>query len=300
LGVLIVGSIALDSVETPFGKVENALGGAATYASTAASLFTDVQLVGVVGEDFPQEHLDFLRGRGVDLKGVQVAEGKTFRWSGYYDFDLNTAHTRDTQLNVFERFDPQLPEECRDAEYVFLANINPELQLRVLDQVRQPKLVLCDTMNLWINLSKDKVLEVLSRVDVALMNDGEARQLFETPSLIRAGRRLLQAGPKVGIIKKGEHGALLFADGDFFSAPSYPLEEVLDPTGAGDSFAGGLIGFVAYTNDPSVDNLRKAIVYGSIVASFNVEDFSLNALRRITPEDIARRYEEFVEMTQFA
>lgn len=300
MGVLIVGSIALDSVETPFGKVEGALGGAATYAATAASLFTDVQLVGVVGEDFPREHLEFLRGRGIDLTGVQVAQGKTFRWSGYYDFDLNTAHTRDTQLNVFEHFDPQLPEEYREAEYVFLANINPELQLRVLDQVRQPKLVLCDTMNLWIQRSKEKVLEVLRRVDVALMNDSEARQLFETPSLIRAGRRLLQAGPKVGIIKKGEHGALLFADGDFFSAPSYPLEEVLDPTGAGDSFAGGLIGFVAYTNDPSIDNLRKAIVYGSIVASFNVEDFSLNALRRVTPEDIARRYGEFVEMTQFA
>ncbi|MDW8364432.1 MAG: PfkB family carbohydrate kinase, partial [Abditibacteriales bacterium] len=177
--------------------------------------------------------------------------------------------------------------------------INPELQLRVLEQVRQPKLVLCDTMNLWISQSRDKVLEVLSRVDVALMNDSEARQLFETPSLIRAGRRLLQAGPRVGIIKKGEHGALLFADNDFFAAPSYPLEDVLDPTGAGDSFAGGLIGFVAYTNDPSVDNLRKAVIYGSIVASFNVEDFSLNALRRVTPEDIARRYEEFVEMTQF-
>jgi ribokinase len=300
LGVLIVGSIAFDSIETPFGKVEDVLGGAATYAATAASLFTDVQLVGVVGQDFPQEHLDFLRGRGVDLKGVQVAEGKTFRWSGYYDFDLNTAHTRDTQLNVFEHFDPQIPEEYRDAEYVFLANINPELQLRVLDQVRKPKLVLCDTMNLWIHLSKDKVLEVLRRVDVALMNDGEARQLFETPSLVRAGRRLLEAGPKVGIIKKGEHGALLFSKNTFFAAPSYPLEEVLDPTGAGDSFAGGLAGFVAYTNDPSVENLRKGIVYGSIVASFNVEDFSLNALRRIVPEDVARRYEEFVEMTQFA
>ncbi len=298
--VLIVGSMALDSVRTPMGEVRDALGGAADYSSVAASFFAPVQLVGVVGDDFPREHLDFLASRDIDLAGVQtIAGGKTFRWAGYYDFDLNIAHTLDTQLNVFADFQPTLPEAYKQAKYVFLANIDPELQLQVLSQVSAPKFTVCDTMNFWIEGKREALLEVLKRVDLAFMNDAEARQLTGQLSVIKAAKALQQIGPKTVIIKKGEHGALLFSGNDHFAAPSYPLEDIADPTGAGDSFAGGFIGYVAAQDDISTATFRKAVVYGSVMASFNVEDFSLNRLRSLTQDDIAARYRAFKEIAYF-
>jgi sugar/nucleoside kinase (ribokinase family) len=297
--LLVVGSVALDSIETPAGQIDNALGGAATYGSVAASLFSPVNLVGVVGKDFPEEHIAFLRERGINLDGLQITEGDTFRWKGDYIHDLNAAVTHETHLGVFEHFNPQLPEHYRDADYVFLANINPELQLRVLEQVKSPKLVLCDTMNLWINIARDHVWEVLKRVDIAVLNDGEAKLLTECDNLIKAGRALLQAGPKHVIIKKGEHGALLFSGDTIFSSPSYPLDQVVDPTGAGDSFAGSLMGYLTQTGDLSLENLRRGIVYGSVVASTTVQDFSLRSLRELTKEEVQRRYDYVKQMSVF-
>jgi sugar/nucleoside kinase (ribokinase family) len=298
--VLIVGSMALDSVSTPAGQVKDALGGSATMASMAASFYAPVQLVGVVGDDFPLGHLDFLKSRGIDLGGVQtIAGGKTFRWSGFYDFDLNIAHTLETQLNVFADFAPTLPEKYRDAEYVFLANIDPKLQLDVLEQVRKPKLTVCDTMNFWIEGSREALIKVLERVDLAFMNDAEARQLTGKLSTIKAAKEIQAIGPKTVIVKKGEHGALLFAGNEHFSAPSYPLEDIADPTGAGDSFAGGFIGYVASMNDISPTTLRRGVIYGSVMASYNVEDFSLDRLRKLTDGDIADRYRRFKEIAYF-
>lgn len=297
--VLIVGSVALDDVKTPFGEVKNALGGAAVYSSIAASYFAPVRLVGVVGEDFPEKHVKFLSLRGIDLAGMQRVPGKTFRWSGLYDFDLNQARTLDTKLNVFQHFRPAIPEEYRDSKYVFLANIDPELQLQVLDQVRAPKLTICDTMNFWIENKRDRFLELLKKVNIAFMNDAEARQLCGAFSLTKAARQIIELGPSVVIIKKGEHGAIMVTDSAYFAAPSYPLEEVKDPTGAGDSFAGGFIGYIAYTDDISESNLRKATIYGSTLASFNVEDFSLRRLASLTPEEIMARYCEFKQIAYF-
>jgi sugar/nucleoside kinase (ribokinase family) len=298
--ILIVGSMALDSVRTPVGEVVDALGGAADYSSVAASFFAPVKLVGVVGGDFPPEHLDFLRSRSIDLEGVQtIPDGKTFRWAGYYDFDLNVAHTLDTQLNVFADFKPTLPESYRDAEYVFLANIDPVLQLEVLEQVRAPKLTVCDTMNFWIGSKRTELIKVLERVDIAFMNDAEARQLTGKLSTIKAARELQRMGPKRVMIKKGEHGALLFDGDDVFSAPSYPLEDIKDPTGAGDTFAGGFMGYVASQDDIYSSTLRRAVIAGSVLASFNVEDFSLNRMRTLTCEEIADRYREFQALATF-
>jgi sugar/nucleoside kinase (ribokinase family) len=258
-----------------------------------------VRLVGVVGRDFPEEHVEFLRSRGIDLAGLQIAEGQTFRWKGFYDFDVNQAHSLETHLNVFESFRPTLPDAYRDAEYVFLANIDPELQLEVLEQVRRPKLTLCDTMNFWIANKRDALREVLSRVDVAFMNDAEARELCGTFSLVKAANEIRSWGPRVVIIKKGEHGAVMFTEDAHFSAPSYPLEEVRDPTGAGDTFEGGFIGYVAATDDVSEPNLRRGVIHGSVLASFNVEDFSLERMRRLTADEIAERYREFQRIAFF-
>ncbi len=300
LPVLIVGSVALDSVETPSGRVDNALGGAATYAATATSLFAPVRLVGVVGDDFPAEHTQFLEARGVDLGGLQrIAGGHTFRWKGDYLRDLNEAQTHQTELGVFESFEPHLPEGWSGTPFVFLANINPGLQLKVLESVANPRLVVCDTMNLWINLAREAVLEVLSRADVAVMNDGEARLLLDEPNLIRAGRAMLRRGPRVVIIKKGEHGALMFSGDDIFSAPSFPIEEVVDPTGAGDSFAGAFTGYLAQTGDISIENMRRAVVVGSSVASATVSDFSLGALAKLTREEVDRRVDAVAKMAAF-
>jgi sugar/nucleoside kinase (ribokinase family) len=303
--VLVVGSVALDSVETPVGRKDNALGGAATYGSVAASLFAPVRLVGVVGADFPDEHLQFLKERNIDLAGLQIVEGgDTFRWKGDYNEDLNQAVTHETHLGVFEHFEPNLPAHYRDADYVFLANINPELQLKVLDQVRAPKLVLCDTMNLWINIAREQVLEVFGRVDIAVLNDGEAKMLTETENVIQAGRALKKLGPRHVIIKKGEHGAVMFSSDEngkeeLFAAPSFPLDEVVDPTGAGDSFAGSLIGYLAKSGDLSRENLRRAVVYGSVVASTTVQDFSLAALRELSPQAVEERYQTVRAMSAF-
>lgn len=298
--LVIVGSVALDTVKTPFGQVKDALGGAATYSSFAASFFAKPSIVGVVGSDFPKQHLQLLQQRGIDTSGVAVDKGgKTFRWEGYYEYDMNEAKTVKTELGVFARFKPQLPQSYRDAEYVFLANIDPELQLEVLNHVKKPKLVLLDTMNYWINNKKRELLEVARKADVLLLNDSEARQLFETPNLVKAAAAALKLGLKHIIIKKGEDGALLFGNGSHFSAPSYPLEAIKDPTGCGDSFAGALIGYLASKNRGSESDLRKAIIYGSVVASFNAEDFSLERMKRLTEADIEKRYKEFERIREF-
>jgi sugar/nucleoside kinase (ribokinase family) len=299
MNILVVGSVALDSIETPFGKVEGILGGSAVHFSCAASFFTQVALVGVVGEDFPREHLDFLREKGVDLRGLKVDAGETFRWKGYYEYDLNQAHTLDTKLNVFEDFRPHLPEEYRNINFVFLANIDPELQKTVLQQAVKPKLTCCDTMNFWIENKPQALMETLKLVDIALMNDSEAREFCKTYSLLDASRKILALGPQAVVFKKGEHGALMFTDSTHFSAPAFPLEEIKDPTGAGDSFAGGFLGHLAKTGELSESNIRKAVIYGSVMASFNVEGFGLDRLRSLTLDEIEERYELFRKITVF-
>ncbi|MFQ6097950.1 MAG: PfkB family carbohydrate kinase [Armatimonadota bacterium] len=300
LKTLIVGSIALDSVKTPFGEVRRALGGSGSYASCAASLLAPVRLVGVVGDDFPKEHLDTLAGRGVDLAGVQrIAGGKTFHWAGYYEYDMAQAHTTATELNVFAQFEPTIPLAHRSTEIVFLANIQPTLQLRVLEQMDKPVLSMCDTMNFWIENTPDDLRRVLSRVDVALMNDAEARELTNEPSIFVAGRKVLELGPRYAVIKKGAHGALLISRDTCFAIPSYPLWEVRDPTGAGDSFAGGIAGYLARTGDVSEPNLRRAIAVGTCLASFCCEAFSLERLKSVTKEELRRRYEELQRVAAF-
>lgn len=304
MSILVVGSVALDSIQTPFGKVKDALGGAATYFSAAARLYDEVNLVAVVGTDFPQEHIQFFKERNINLDGLQVAEGKTFRWSGRYSYDMNTAETLDTQLNVFATFHPKLPESYREAGYVFLANIDPVLQLEVLSQVRRPKLTVLDTMNYWINYRKEALSQVIASVDIVLMNEAEARQYANTFSLVRAARKILSLGPKALVVKKGEYGAVMFANGDdptcsYFFAPAYPLEKINDPTGAGDSFAGGFMGYLARQDSTARGDIKRAIVHGSVVASFTVEDFGVDRLRTLTTEDIRARYLEFKGFTNF-
>ncbi len=299
LNILVVGSVALDTIETPFGKTQDELGGSATHFSMAASFFADVGLVGVVGSDFPQEHLALLRKRNVDLSGLEVAEGETFRWSGFYDYDLNTAHTRDTRLNVFEQFSPKLPPGYRDVPVVFLANIDPELQKEVLGQVERPALTACDTMNFWIESKPKQLVETLRQVDIAMMNDSEARELCSTYSLLDAARRVLRWGPSTVILKKGEHGALMFTNSAQFAAPAFQLEEIKDPTGAGDSFAGGFLGYLANTMDFAEENMRRAVIFGSVMASFNVEGFGTQRLQTLTMREIKERYGEFKRITEF-
>ena len=300
MGILVVGSVAFDSIETPFGQVEDALGGSATYFSTSASFFTDVSLVAVVGEDFPEEHRNMLAERNIDLTGLQTAPGETFRWKGRYGFDLNEAHTLDTQLNVFEDFSPQLPENYRDAEYVFLANIDPELQLDVLKQVRNPMLVACDTMNFWIEGKREQLVKTLAHVDVLIINEGEVRQLADEPNLQKAARIILDMGPKTLVIKRGEYGVIMYTAHSVFSAPAVPLEEVFDPTGAGDTFAGGFFGYLASTRNLSDANMRQAVVFGSVMASFTVESFSLDRLKALDYSEIKNRYTEVKLLTDFA
>lgn len=299
MSILVVGSVAFDSVETPFGKAEEVLGGSATYFSTSASFFTGVSLVAVVGEDFPDEHIAGLRGKGIDLAGLRKVPGKTFRWKGYYGYDLNQAHTLETHLNVFSTFNPEVPAAYREAPFVFLANIDPELQMKVLDQVKKPKLVACDTMNFWIEGKSDALKELLKRVDLFVINEGEARELSKESSLVKAAKVIMGYGPRVLIIKRGEYGALMFTASSMFSAPAYPLEDIFDPTGAGDTFAGGLMGYLASTENITEENIRRAIIYGSVMASFNVEAFSLERLHTLKPAEIKERYYEFRRLTQF-
>ncbi|HEX6750820.1 MAG TPA: PfkB family carbohydrate kinase [Longimicrobium sp.] len=299
MSILVVGSVALDTVETPFGRAEEALGGSATFFSAAASLFGPVQLVGVVGDDYPVEALDFLGERGVDLAGLERAQGESFRWAGRYSFDLNSRETLETRLGVFAHFQPKIPAEFRDAEWVFLGNIDPDLQLGVLDQVHAPKFVACDTMNLWIDIKRDRLLELLKRVDLLLVNDAEARQLSGDFNLSRAARWILERGPRYLIIKKGEHGAILFTPHSVFFAPGFPLEEVFDPTGAGDAFAGGFMGHLAQAGRYDDGDLRRAVIYGSVLGSFAVEKFSVERFRELAPEEIEDRVRAFREMTVF-
>lgn len=291
--------MAFDSVQTPFGKADEVLGGSATYFSTSASYFADVRLVAVVGEDFPDEHIERLESHGVDTAGLQKVPGKTFRWKGRYDYDLNQAHTLETHLNVFSTFNPEIPEDYKTSPFVFLANIDPDLQMKVLEQVDKPKFVACDTMNFWIEGKPDSLKKLLKHVDLFVINEGEARELSGEASLVKAAKKILGYGPKTLIVKRGEYGALMFNGGSIFSAPAYPLEDIFDPTGAGDSFAGGLMGYLANTGDVSDENLRKAIIYGSVMASFNVEAFSLDRLSALTNNEIKERYAEFKRLTHF-
>jgi len=299
MSILVVGSVAFDSVETPFGKAEEVLGGSATYFSASAAFFTGVSLVAVVGEDFPDEHIDTLKSKGIDVAGLRKVPGRTFRWKGYYGYDLNQAHTLETHLNVFSSFSPEVPEAHREAPFVFLANIDPELQMKVLDQVRKPKLVACDTMNFWIEGKADALKELLKRVDLFVINEGEARELSKEASLVKAAKTIMGYGPRVLIIKRGEYGALMFTASSTFAAPAFPLEEIFDPTGAGDTFAGGLMGYLANTGDISEENIRRAIIYGSVMASFNVEAFSLERLTTLKPAEIKERYYAFKRLTFF-
>jgi len=295
----VVGSVALDSVTTPFGKVREVLGGSATYFSYAASFFTTVRLVATVGDDFPEEHLRLLKERGVDMTGLQTSRGRTFRWVGEYGFDLNEARTIDTQLNVFADFKPMLPSSLKKTPFLFLANIAPELQLDVLRQMERPQLTALDTMNFWIQGRREALLRVLAEVDVLLVNDGEARQLVKEPNLIKAAREILKLGPRTVVVKRGEYGAVMVSNGQFFFVPAYPLESVFDPTGAGDAFAGGFMGYIAAQGVVDQTTVRRAIVYGSVMASFTVEDFSLNRLARLSTAEVERRYAGFQELVRF-
>jgi sugar/nucleoside kinase (ribokinase family) len=299
MSVLVVGSVALDSVETPFGKADDVLGGSANYFSASASHQTRVQLVGVVGSDYPMEKLEPLKARGIDFAGLEQMEGESFRWRGRYRHDLNSAETLETRLGVFSHFKPKIPAQFTDAKYVFLANIDPRLQLEVLRQVKAPKLVACDTMNFWIESRRADLLELLKHVDLITLNDGEARQLTECANLVQAARWIMDKGPKTVLIKKGEHGAFMFNKDEIFFAPAYPLESVFDPTGAGDSFAGGFMGWLARTDDLSTANLRRAVIVGSAMGSFVVEGFSITRLLEITRDDIERRVGDFHQLVSF-
>jgi sugar/nucleoside kinase (ribokinase family) len=297
--VLVVGSVALDTVDTPFGHAERVVGGSGTYFASAACHLTSVQLVGVVGDDYPIDRLAPLAELGVDLTGLERARGESFHWRGRYGHDLNSAQTLDTRLGVFAHFRPEIPATFRHAPYLFLANIDPRLQLEVLTQVAKPRLVACDTMNFWIESRRDDLLTVLGRVDLVTLNDGEARQLTERPNLVHAARWILDRGPRVVIIKKGEHGALMFTRGSIFFAPAFPLESIFDPTGAGDAFAGGLIGYLARTDDLSEANLRRAVAVGSVMGSFAVERFSTERLVQLTPAEFDERLAAFRELVAF-
>lgn len=299
IDVLIIGTIGYDTIETPFGKREHVLGGSASYASIAASFFAKPGMIAIVGEDFQEEHRDFLLSKNVSLHGLKQIAGKTFAWGGKYEFDMNEAKTAFTDLNTLLQFDAHVPEKFRNAKYIFLANTDPVLQMKVLEQLKEPQFIVMDTMNFWIQTKKNELLDVIKKVDALLLNDGEARMLFGTVNLLKAAQEALKLGPKYVIIKKGEHGALLFSDGKHFNAPGYPLEILKDPTGCGDSFAGGFIGYLAKNGKIEESSLRKAIIYGSVVASYNAEDFSLERLKKLTQKEIEERYQEMKEMREF-
>jgi len=299
MAILCVGSVALDSVETPFGRAERVLGGSAVFFSAAATFFSPVRLVGVVGDDYPHGELAFLAERGADLSGIETRPGESFFWAGRYHYDLSTRDTLETRLGVFADFRPTIPERFRNSRYVFLGNIDPRLQHDVLDHVDRPEVVACDTMNYWIEGNRKELLTLLERVDILLVNDAEVRQLADEPNLLKAARWIRDRGPKIVVVKKGEHGAILFADGWAFFVPGYPLETVFDPTGAGDAFAGGFVGYVAQMESLAADELRRAMVFGSVMGSYAVEDFSVDRFKRLESDDIDARVREFREMTAF-
>jgi sugar/nucleoside kinase (ribokinase family) len=305
VSILVVGSVALDTVETPFTKVEETLGGAASYFTTAASLYSQVNLVAIVGSDFPREHLDFWHNRPVNLLGLQIKEGRTFRWTARYHIDMNARDTLATQLGVYADFHPRIPKEYRSSKLLFLANIQPELQLEVLEQVHGARLTVLDTMELWIMTTRPQLTEVIKRVDVLLMSEEEVRQYTNRVSIVAGVRQLLNMGLRYVVVKQGSYGAMLFgADGTFFSAPTYPLEEVIDPTGAGDAFAGGFLGYLANIEPQrdghyAVDEIKRGVVHGNIIGSFVCEDFSIGRLRTLTMDDVGERYRSLVECSHF-
>ena len=300
MSLTVVGSVAFDALETPFGRRDKVLGGAATHFGLSASFFTSVNAVGVVGGDFGETEWDVFRRHHINTNDIEVVpDGQTFFWSGRYDYDMNTAHTLDTQLNVFETFDPKLSENSRNAEFVFLANIQPTLQLGVRRQCENAKFVAMDTMNYWIASVKDELTETIKSVDCIIINDAEARQLTDEPSIYKAARTILDFGLKAVVIKRGEYGATLFTKDSYFTAPAYPLESVFDPTGAGDTFAGGFMGYLASQKEISNETLRRAMIYGSVMASFNVEKFGTERVDSLDYPEINRRFSEFKQMTHF-
>jgi sugar/nucleoside kinase (ribokinase family) len=299
MSVLVVGTVAFDSIETPFGAAERILGGSAAYFALGASFFAPVRVVGVIGKDFPQDFLDVFTQRNIDLEGLERAQGDTFHWRGRYHEDINLRDTIELHLNVLAGFQPKLPESYRDAEYVFLGNIDPAMQMEVLNQIRRLKLVACDTMDHWIRESPQELRKVLGRIEILVVNDSEARLLSGYENIVKAARAILKMGPKMVLIKRGEYGVLQFSDSTMFATPAYPLEEVFDPTGAGDSFAGGFLGQLARSGDQSQGGLRRAIVYGSVVASFTVEDFGVKRLTDLSMAEVEERYRRFVELTDF-
>lgn len=302
MSLLVVGTVAFDAIETPFGKTDKIVGGAASYIALAASYFhRNISLVSVVGDDFPKDFLDTLTSKGVDLAGLQVKEGeKSFFWSGRYHNDMNSRDTLDTQLNVLETFDPVVPENYKEADFLMLGNLMPLVQQKVLNQLtRRPKLIVLDTMNFWMDIAMNELMNTLAQIDVLTINDSEARQLSGEYSLVKAAQKILTMGPKVLVIKKGEHGALLFNKEEVFFAPALPLEDVFDPTGAGDSFAGGFIGYLAKTQDISFENMKRAIIFGSAMASFTVEKFGTERLINLSDKDVQERIQEFIDLVQF-
>jgi sugar/nucleoside kinase (ribokinase family) len=300
MSLLIIGSLAFDDIETPFGRSDNTLGGSSTYIALSASYFTDpIRMVGVVGSDFDESHFGLLHSKNIDTKGIKVVdEGKTFRWAGRYHYDMNTRDTLDTQLNVFASFDPHIPQQYRDSKFICLGNIDPELQLKVLDQITKPELVICDTMNFWIEGKPEELKKVLERVDIFIINDSEARLLSGDPNLVRTARIIRNMGPKTLIIKKGEHGALLFTDNGIFAAPAYPLESIFDPTGAGDTFAGGFIGHLARCGTINEAEMRRAVLYGSAMASFCVEQFGTDRINDLDMLEVEDRYQSFLDLSR--
>ncbi len=298
MSIVVVGSVGIDTIETPFGREEDVLGGSASYFSLAARNFTDVHMVSSVGDDFPSAYSELLHSRGVDTEGIAVDDGETFRWEGRYDYDMKDPETVSVTLGVLGSFDPVVPEKSRGADYLFLANTDPEIQMKVLEQVNSPRIVACDTMNFWIENKLEELKELLGKVNILIINDSEARQLSEEPMMLRAAKKIMEMGPEFLIVKRGEYGALLFSREDLFFAPSYMLEQVLDPTGAGDTFAGGFMGYVA-SRDKDLDfaGFKKGVAYGSVLASFTVEDFSVRRLGSLQKEEIEKRYAQFLKLS---
>ncbi len=298
MSIVVVGSVGIDTIETPFGREEDVLGGSACYFSLAARNFTDVHMVSAVGDDFPPDYSEMLRSKGVNTEGIAISAGETFRWEGRYDYDMKDPETVSVTLGVLGSFDPVVPEKSRNADYLFLANTDPEIQMKVLEQVSSPRVVACDTMNFWIENKLQELKKLLGRVNILIINDSEARQLSEEPLMARAAKKIMDMGPEFLIVKRGEYGALLFSREDLFSAPSYMLEQVLDPTGAGDTFAGGFMGYVA-SQDKDLDfaSFKKGVAYGSVLASFTVEDFSVRRLGSLQKQEIEERYGQFLKLS---
>ncbi len=297
--LLVAGTVAYDSIETPFGKADNVLGGSALHFTNAASFFTDVGIVATVGSDFDMEGISFLKDRSVDMSGIEVDHGKTFRWEGRYGYDLNQAITLKTELNVIETFKPKVPEDYRNADFLFLANIDPELQLHVIEQVNKPVALVLDTMNFWIENKYDALMKVISRVDMLVINEAELREITKEHNLVKGARKLIDLGPVCIVVKRGEYGVFMMNRDEIFLAPAYPLEDVFDPTGAGDTFAGGFMGYLANVGEATSETVKQAIIMGTVMASFNVEDFSINRIKRLTMPEIKERYHALKGCMQF-